>query len=167
MTRKKDRLTIDIFTQITEQLANPISCAEPGSCDIDAKFRAAVRWDIKHAKDEHGKELSNEEVAVRMNLLVHPEDKVTSDNLYSWTADSKRGLKGRNMPAVYAPALAVATNSHRAIEVLAQAARGFYMPSVEALDGEIYRDVLEEKDIRARRRQREQLREYLLKEVTK
>ncbi len=161
--KKKDHQTISIFEFITRQLANPVTCAAAGSCDIDAKYRAAVAQDIKHAKDENGRELGQPEVAARMAILTG--EKITDDMLYSWTADSKKGLKGRNMPGVFAPALAVATNSHHAMDVLARGANGFYMPSLEALEAEIYRFDQEAKDIQRKKREREQLRAQLLREA--
>ena len=163
MTRKKDKQTISIFEFITRQAADPAACAAPGSCDIDSKFRAAVADDIRHAKDEHGRELGQPEVAGRMSVLTG--DNITSDQLYSWTADSKKGQKGRNMPAVYTPALAVATNSHHAMDVLARGASGFYMPSLEALEAEIYRFDQEAKEIQRQKREREQLRAQLLRDA--
>ncbi len=165
MTRKKDNQTISIFEFITRQLANSDRCAAAGSCDIDAKYRAAVALDIKHAKDENGRELGQPEVAGRMTVLIGEE--ISSDKLYSWTADSKRGTKGRNMPAVFAPALAVATNSHHAMNVLARGAGGFYMPSLEALEAEIYRRRMIVKAEHAEIKKRERLRQQLLGEVRK
>jgi hypothetical protein len=162
MTRKKDTQTISIFEYITEQRATSSASSAPGSCDIDAKLRAAIALDIKHARDEQGRELGQPEVAGRMTVLAGEE--VTSAMLYSWTADSK---KKHNMPGKLISALTSATNSHHAQDVVALGAGGFYMPSPEALDSEIYRITRNIKEQHREKKKREQLRDHILGEVSK
>ncbi len=156
--KRKDNQTISIFEFITQQLVAEASCVS-GSCDIDAKYRAAVALDIQHAKDEHGRELGQPEVAGRMSMLTR--DEISSATLYNWTADSKRGQKGRNMPAIYVPALTLATNSHHAQDLLARTSNAFYMPSLEALEAEIYRFDQTILQTKKEKKKREDLRAYL------
>lgn len=158
MTKKKDQQTISIFEFITEQRAQFSSGLGPGSCNIDAKLRAAVAADVKHARDEQGRELSQPEVAGRMSMLTGNE--ITSAVLYSWTADSKTT---RTIPARYIPALTMATGQHNAQDVLARGGGGFYMPSPEALRAEIHR-IEEEVKFKLKEKRK---REMLLQEVDK
>lgn len=53
-----------------------------GSLGIDPEFRAAISWDIRHAKNRKGRSISRYEVAARMSGLTGQE--ITPGMLYSY-----------------------------------------------------------------------------------
>lgn len=134
------------------------SCIAPGSCDIDAEFRAAVSEDIKQAQNANGRALSRYEVAAWMSELVGTE--ITFSMLNNWTADSH---EKHRMPAQYLPAFALVTGGRRAIEVISKKAGLFAVPGPEALRAEIHRIT---SDIKHKQEEKKK-RELLLREVSR
>ena len=105
-----------------------------GSLDIDKELKAALADDMKHAKDENGRELSRAEVAAR--LSDYTGDEITLSQLNNWTAVSHP----HSIPAKYMPAFVHSTGGQRrAYETLSRHAGLFALPGPEALRAEIQR----------------------------
>jgi hypothetical protein len=126
------------------ELSRQINTPPKGSLDIDKELRAALSDDIKHARDENGRELSRAEVVARMTDLTC--DEITLSMLNNWTAPSHP----HSIPAKYMPAFIIATGGQRRVaEVLSRHSGLFLLPGPEALRAEIQRLDEEERRIKA------------------
>lgn len=133
--------------ELTRQAVNP----PKGSLDIDTELRAAISDDIKHAKDDTGRELSRYEVAARMSDLTGVE--ITKSMLDNFTAESH---ENHRFPCQFLPSFILATGGQRrAFEVLSRHSGLFALPGPEALRAEIQKLREEEKRISSERRKRE------------
>jgi hypothetical protein len=103
-----------------------------GSLSIEKELKAALSDDLRHARDELGREISRAQVAARMTDLLGEEISVSMLN--NWTATSHP----HNIPANYLPAFVKATGGQKeAIEVLSRHSGLFMLPGPEALRAEI------------------------------
>ena len=106
-----------------------------GSLNIDSEFRSAISEDLRHAKDEEGRELSRYQVAARMSDYLGQE--ITASMLNNWTAESH---ENHRFPAAWLPAFVHGTGGQRrAIEILSRHSGLFALPGPEALRAEIQR----------------------------
>lgn len=134
--KKQESLQTNIFDwlkkaeDLSRQTANP----PQGSLDIDTELRAAVSEDIKHAKDQTGRELSRHQIAARMSELTGQE--ITASMLYNWTAEAH---ERHRFPCQFLPAFINSTGQRRAFEVLSRKSGLFALPGPEALRAEIQR----------------------------
>lgn len=103
-----------------------------GSLDIDTELRVALTEDIKHAKDQSGRELSRYEVAARMSELTGIE--ITKTMLDNYTAKTH---ENHRFPCQFLPAFIRATGQRRAFECLSRHSGLFALPGPEALRAEI------------------------------
>jgi hypothetical protein len=128
----------------------------PGSLDIRKQLKAALSDDLRHAKDELGRELSRAQVAARMTDLVHEE--ITGTTIDNWTAASH----AHRLPADYLPAWIQATGGQRAAaETISRYSGLFLLPGPEALRAEIQKLDEQEKQIK----QEKLRRQFYLKEL--
>lgn len=146
---------LDYIEQAAE-LARQGTGKPAGSLNIDAEFVAAVKEDLRHAKDDKGCYLSVAQVAARMSDLTGFE--ITESKFRNWTAPSHP----HDFPCLYLPAFVVSTGGQRrAFEVLSRHAGLFALPGPEALRAEIERRREEEKKTRDERHRLE----TILKEI--
>ncbi len=118
-----------------QELASQSSFRPRGSLNIDAELRSAVSEDLRHAKDESGKELSRYQVAARMSDFMGQE--ITASTLNNMTAESH---ENHRFPAAWLPAFVHATGGQRrTMEVLSHHSGLFALPGPEALRAEIQR----------------------------
>jgi len=113
---------------------NLASSPSNGSLDIQAEIRAAVSYDLKHAHDATGRELSRYEVAARMSELIGQE--ITKSMLDNWSAESH---DRHRFPCEFLPAFIHATGGRNVFDVLSRRAGLFALPGPEALRAEIRR----------------------------
>ncbi len=117
--------------------------------DIKKQFKAALAEDLRHARDDHGREISRAIVAARMSDLLG--EKITEKTIDNWTAPSHK----HRMPADIMWAWIQATGSRtNAAELVCRCAGLFLLPGPEALEAEIQRLDDEEKRIRKEKRNR-------------
>lgn len=145
-----------LFDLVIESARLRSETVPSGSFDIRKQFKAALASDLRHAADEHGREISRASVAARMSDLLGEE--ITQTTIDNWTAPSHP----HNMPADYLPAWVIATGGCRsAVEIISRHSGLFVLPSPDALRAEIQRQDEREKSARA-----EKLKcRVLLKEV--
>lgn len=129
-----------------------------GSLDFDSEFRAAVSFDLRHAQDDTGRELSRAEVAAKMTDFTGSE--ITVSMLNNWSAESH---ERHRFPAQYLPAFVLASGSRRVFEVISRKAGLYALPGAEALRAEIQKDFEEIKN----RKKAIQHKTVLLKEIDK
>ena len=136
ISKKEKAGQLNIFEWIkkVEELRNNANVTLPGSLDIDTELRAAISQDLKHAKDQTGRELSRYEVAARMSELCGQE--ITASMLYNWTAEAH---EKHRFPAQFLPAFVLSTGGRNAFEVLSRHSGLFALPGPEALRAEIQR----------------------------
>ena len=164
-TKKESPAQTSIFDILKEahEATRQTAPLPDGSLDVDRLFRIALSQDIKHAQDPQGRDLSRAQVAARMTDLLGLDadgKEITVSMLNNWTAESH---DNHRMPAVYVPALVLATGGQsRAFEVLTAAAGLFALPGEDALRAEIR---LQDEIIKKATKNKRQ-REALLKEVT-
>jgi hypothetical protein len=121
-----------------------------GGMDISARLRRALSEAIRKCpRGIH-------QVAGEMSHLLG--ETITSDMIYSWTAESKsqHSIWGSRLPA-----FCQATGDPRPIEILVEAAGRFCLPGPEALRAEIQRYSEMERKARAEKRKREVFLENL------
>jgi hypothetical protein len=116
--------------ELSRQMGNPLN----GSLDVDAEIRAATSFDLKHAKDSSGHELSRYQVAARMSELTGQE--ITKSMLDNWSAESH---EKHRFPCQFLPAFILATGGRRVFDVLSRRSGLFALPGPEALRAEIQR----------------------------
>ncbi len=126
-----------------------------GSLNITMDIKSALSDDLRHAADEHNKELSRAEVAAKMTDLTGKE--ITLITLNNWTAMSHP----HEMPLSYLPAFIQATGQRRASEVISRHSGLYLLPGPEALRAEIQRLNESLQQIKAEK----QKRLFLLKEL--
>lgn len=123
----------NLFEWVKEQTSERlIPSPPPGSLDIDAKLRAAISEDLKHAKDQNGREISRYEVAAKMSDLVGQE--ITASMLYNWTAESH---DKNNFPLKLLPAFVAATRGRKTVELACRECGLIAMLGAEALRAEV------------------------------
>lgn len=133
MTKRKKHLSYDqpsLFDFIREQHQTPRS--PKGSLNIIKEIKLALSDDLRHAVDEHNREISRAQVAARMTDLIGEE--ITLSILNNWTATSHP----HEMPLSYIPALIRATGGQRrAAETISRHSGLFLLPGPDALRAEI------------------------------
>lgn len=146
---------LDYIEQAAE-LARQGTGKPAGSLNIDKELVAAIKEDLRHAKDDKGCYLSVAQVAARMSDLTGSE--ITESMFRNWTAPTHP----HNIPCLYLPAFVVSTGGQRrAFEVLSRHAGLFALPGPEALRAEIQRI---DEDIRKKKAEKMK-RETFLKEM--
>lgn len=133
MTKKKKQSSRynqpSLFDVLREQ--NHAGQKPKGSLNITAEVKAAMSEDLRHAVDEHGKELSRAEVAARMTDYIGEE--ITLTMLNNWTATSHP----HEMPASCLPAFKYGTgNQRRTLETISRHTDLYLLPGPEALRAE-------------------------------
>ena len=153
------QLTIfDLLKSQTEQAARHDVHARAGCLNFRSELCAALAYDLKHAHDEHGRELSRYDVSARMsNLLNYEIPKSTIDN---WTAVSH---DGRVPDAIELAAFVRSTGQRRAVECMSRHAGIFALPGPDALRAEIRRS----EEVIEKERKQIARSKTLLKEVEK
>lgn len=147
MTKKRpksDTAQITLFELIESAQKLREAPLSEGSLNIERRIRLAVSDALKSCR------LSVHQVAGEMSHLL--DETITSDMLYSWTAESK------SLHQVWAcrlPAFCRATGSRRPLEIMVEAAGMFCLPGPEALRAEIQRLAEEERRVRKEKRKRE------------
>jgi hypothetical protein len=132
MTIRKKQLSYNQPTLFDFIRESERTHASNGSLSIEKEFKAALSDDLRHARDEYGREISRAQVAARMTDLLGEEISVSMLN--NWTATSHP----HNIPANYLPAFVKATGGQKeAIEVLSRHSGLFMLPGPEALRAEI------------------------------
>ena len=139
MTKKKrfssNELPLFEWIRKAQELTSQSYFHPKGSLNIDSEFRSAISEDLRHARDESGRELSRYQVAARMSDYLGRE--ITASMLNNWTAESH---ENHYCPAACLPALVHATGGQRrAIEALSRHSGLFALPGPEALRAEIQR----------------------------
>ena len=139
MTKRKRFLSTEMPLFEWVRKAQELTCQNyfhpKGSLNIDPEFRSAISEDLRHAKDESGRELSRYQVAARMSDYLGQE--VTASMLNNWTAESH---DNHRFPAAWLPAFVHGTGGQRrAVEVLSRYSGLFALPGPEALRAEIQR----------------------------
>lgn len=142
MTKKRKESSYDqpsLFDFIKETVAGDYK--PKGGLDIKNEVKMALSDDLRHAADEHGKELSRAQVSARMTDEIGFE--ITLSQLNNWTATSHP----HEMPLSYFPAFVRATGGQRrAVDVLSRHSGLFILPGPEAIRAEIRkRDEIVEK----------------------
>lgn len=123
------------WIQKVQELSKQTSFPPRGSLNIDSELRAAISEDLRHAKDQTGRELSRYEVAAKMSDFSGEE--ITASRLYNWTAESH---ENHSFPCKFLPAFIHAIGGQRrAIEVLSRHSGLFVLPGTEALRADIQR----------------------------
>lgn len=124
--------TLFDWVKRAEELSKQSNNPPKGSLDIDKELKAALSDDLKHAKDENGRELSRAEVAARMTDFTG--DEITLSMLNNWTSPSHP----HNIPAKYMPAFVRSTGGQRkAMETLSHHSGLFALPGPEVIRAEI------------------------------
>jgi len=147
--KSSDQPSLFDYIKRAEALARQSQPVPPASLDIRHEFKAALAGDIRHAKDEAGRELSRYEVAGKMSDYLGRQ--ITKDMLDNWTAESHPHC----MPADYLPAFRHATGGRRAHECISRHSGLFLLPSEEALRAEIQRMDEEMKRIKSEKLKRQ------------
>lgn len=141
--------------ELSRQTVNP----PQGSLDIDTELRSALTEDLKHAKDQTGRELSRYEVAARMSELTGVE--ITKSMLDNYTAKTH---ENHRFPCQFLPSFIIATGGQRrTFEVLSRHSGLFALPGLEALRAEIQQFYEQRKKINSEIEKRE----LFLKEIQK
>ena len=119
-----------LFDFMKEKQATPRN----GSLNIIKEIKSALSDDLRHAVDEHNKELSRAQVAALMTDLIGEE--ITLTMLNNWTATSHP----HEMPLSYLPAFIQATGGQRRISEAISRHSGLHLlPGPDALRAEIQR----------------------------
>ena len=136
MTKKRKPSSVDqptLFDHIKEASRLQTGTIPRGRLDITSEFKEALADDLRHACDEHGKELSRAQVAARMTDYLGEEKEVTLSTLNNWTAPSHP----HSIPADHMPAWIYATNGRRAAETISRHSGLFLLPGPEAIRAEM------------------------------
>jgi hypothetical protein len=136
-SKKKSSNQMSLFDLLKQESEQAKEHAGPraGSLAGDASFRAALAEDLKHAVDEHGRELSRYDVAARMSNIRNEE--ITKSMIDNWTAPSH---PNHEIKAIDLAAFVMATGGQRrAASVMFQPAGIFVLPGPQALRAELHR----------------------------
>lgn len=146
--RKKESSQYDqptLFDFIREQRQTQNN----GSLNIVREVKEALSEDLRHASDEHNKDLSRAQVAAKMTDLLGEE--ITLSMLNNWTAVSHP----HEMPISYLPVFIRATGGQRrAAEVISRHSGLYLLPGPDALMAEIQRFDEEERKAKNEKRKR-------------
>lgn len=98
------------------------------------EIKSALSDDLRHAVDEHGKEISRAQVSARMTDLIGEE--ITLTTLNNWTATSHP----HEMPLSYLPAFMQAIGGQRrASEIISRHSGLYLLPGPDVLRAEVQR----------------------------
>ena len=103
-----------LFDYVVEAAALHSETATAGSLDIGKEMKAALSDDVRHARDEQGREISRAQIAARMSDLLG--DEITQTVIDNWTAPSHP----HRLPVDYLPSWIRATGGRRAAEVISR-----------------------------------------------
>jgi len=116
---------------------------QAGSLDIDRELRESISLALKQSP------VSRYHIAATMSEMTGTD--ITKSRLDSWTAESK---DGHRFPAIFMPALCVATGSTEPLKALTRRVGVFVLPGEDALRSEIRRFDEEITHLKAERQKR-------------
>ncbi len=145
-----------LFDAIVETTADRFGRPPTWGLDIEKQLKAALAEDLRHAQDDHGREISRAAIAARMSDALGK--RITDTMIDNWTAPSHKHY----MPLHFLPAWVDATGRQMNAAELISRCSGFYLlPGPEALRADIQRLEEEEKRIKSEK----QKRKFYLKEL--